>query len=199
MGYHYIIGSRISKTPYEITEYAIRQGVNLKDNQVFESSISINTGKKTKRAKRRVVYQYRKKCAQLDLYNIIKTLAKAQSIVDGKAEFKRNRFLKVSGSKKEINYKLVEETKVKAGIKGYVTDLKIPVQEIIDTYHQLFQVERSFRMSKSDLKARPVFHHTRECIEAPRYHRLRSLGYHQKDAGSNRANDKKACQETNCF
>jgi transposase len=87
-------------------------------------------------------------------------------MVDGKSQFKRNRFLKVSGSKREINHRLVEEARLKAGIKGYVTDLKIPAQEVIDAYHQLFQVERSFRMSKSDLKARPVFHHTRDCIEA---------------------------------
>ena len=37
---------------------------------------------------------------------------------------------------------------------------------MIDAYHQLFQVEKSFRMSKSDLKARPIFHHKRESIDA---------------------------------
>ena len=54
----------------------------------------------------------------------------------------------------------------KAGVKGYVTDLRIPAQEVIDAYHHLFQVEKSFRMSKSDLKARPIFHHKRESIDA---------------------------------
>ena len=87
-------------------------------------------------------------------------------MVEGKAEFKRNRFLKVDGSTKAINYELVAEARLKAGIKGYVTDLGIPAQEVIDAYHQLFQVERSFRMSKSDLKARPIFHHKRDSIEA---------------------------------
>ena len=37
---------------------------------------------------------------------------------------------------------------------------------MIDAYHQLFQVEKSFRMSKSDLKARPIFHHKRDSIDA---------------------------------
>jgi hypothetical protein len=165
MGYHYIIGSRLAKTPYEIDEYITSSKAELKDGQIFESSITINTGKKT-RAKRRVIYQYREKRAQLDLRNIDKTLAKAQSMVEGKAEFKRNRFLKVKGLTREINHSLVDEARRKAGIKGYVTDLKIPAQEAIDAYHQLFEVERSFRMSKSDLKARPIFHHTRDCIEA---------------------------------
>ena len=37
---------------------------------------------------------------------------------------------------------------------------------MIDAYHDLYQVERSFRMAKSDLRARPVFHHQRDAIEA---------------------------------
>ena len=37
---------------------------------------------------------------------------------------------------------------------------------MIDAYHDLWQVERSFRMTKSDLRARPVFHHQHEAIEA---------------------------------
>ena len=39
-------------------------------------------------------------------------------------------------------------------------------KEVIGSYHALWQVEASFRMSKNDLKAGPVFHHTREAIEA---------------------------------
>lgn len=166
MGYHYIIGSRLAKTPWEIAEYRATPDAVLKDGQVFESYLSINTGKKTKRTRRRVIYQYRQKRAQLDLRNIERTVAKAQSMVEGKAAFKRNRFLKVSGSRRQINHQLIVEAKCKAGIKGYVTDLKIPAQEVIDSYHQLFEVERSFRMSKSDLKARPIFHHKRDFIEA---------------------------------
>ena len=53
--------------------------------------------------------------------------------------------------------------------KGYVTNLPIatmPGIEVISSYHDLWQVEASFRMTKSDLRARPVFHHQREAIEA---------------------------------
>ena len=87
-------------------------------------------------------------------------------MASGTTPYKRNRFLAVKGGKREVNYKLVEENHLKAGIKGYVTDLDVPAQEVIDAYHQLFQVEKSFRMSKSDLKARPIFHHKRDSIEA---------------------------------
>jgi transposase len=37
---------------------------------------------------------------------------------------------------------------------------------VISAYHQLFQIEKSFRMAKSDLQARPIYHRTRDSIEA---------------------------------
>jgi transposase len=37
---------------------------------------------------------------------------------------------------------------------------------VIGAYHQLFEIERSFRMSKSDLQARPVYHQQRDSIDA---------------------------------
>jgi hypothetical protein len=163
-GYHYVIASRLAKTPYEVEEYMAKEGAVLYDGQIFESGTTmVLNGERTKR---RVIYQYRAKRAALDLSNIDKTVAKAQKIVDNKADIKRNRFLKITGDKREVNMALVDEARRRAGIKGYITDLDIPAQQVIDAYHQLFQVEKSFRMSKSDLKARPIFHHKRDSIEA---------------------------------
>ena len=52
-------------------------------------------------------------------------------------------------------------------MQAYVTNLDAPTPEyVLGAYHQLWQVEKSFRMSKSDLRARPIFHHKRESIEA---------------------------------
>jgi hypothetical protein len=39
-------------------------------------------------------------------------------------------------------------------------------QFVIDAYHQLWRIEKSFRMSKHDLQARPIHHHIRESNEA---------------------------------
>ena len=55
------------------------------------------------------------------------------------------------------------------GLKGYVTDIPSRLMgagEVISSYHELGHFEQSFRMSKHDLRARPVFHHTRDAIEA---------------------------------
>ena len=54
------------------------------------------------------------------------------------------------------------------GLKGYVTNIPshlMDAGEVVSSYHELWHVEQSFRMSKHDLRARPVFHHTRDAIE----------------------------------
>ncbi|MCU9974498.1 IS1634 family transposase, partial [Mobiluncus mulieris] len=54
-------------------------------------------------------------------------------------------------------------------LKGYVTNLPatlMPATEVIDSYHELWHVEQSFRMSKTDLRARPIFHRQKDAIEA---------------------------------
>ena len=55
------------------------------------------------------------------------------------------------------------------GLKGYVTNIPAHLMdagEVVSSYHELWHVEQSFRMSKHDLRARPVFHHTHDAIEA---------------------------------
>ena len=162
--YTYIVGSRISKCPYEIEEFIKLPGAVLKDGQVFESRIKVTlSGKQTYR---RAIYQYSSRRARIDLVNIDQLLAKAQRMVDGKSEMKRNRFVQIIGGRKEIHTVLLNKARMRAGIKGYITNLDLPAQQVIDYYHQLFQVEKSFRIAKSDLKARPIFHHKRESIDA---------------------------------
>ena len=72
----------------------------------------------------------------------------------------------VDAQSKRLNLELIEKAKSLAGIKDYVTNLDIPDEEIIACYHQLFQVEATFRMAKSDLKARPIYHRKKDSIEA---------------------------------
>lgn len=165
-GYGFIVGSRIAKTPYDIAEYQ-NDGGELTDGQVFETLQWFGRG--DTRRKRRVVYQYREKRARLDLRNIDKQVEKARRVVDGVSPVKKGRFLKLAGGEKSIDEQLVESARQRAGIKGYVTNLPTlvaPAATVIDAYHQLFNVEASFRMAKSDLKARPIYHRAREKIEA---------------------------------
>ena len=52
-------------------------------------------------------------------------------------------------------------------MKGLITNLDAPTPDyVLGAYHQLWQIEKSFRMSKSDLRARPIYHHKPDSIEA---------------------------------
>lgn len=54
-----------------------------------------------------------------------------------------------------------------AGWNGYTTNLTAASSSfVIDAYHHLWQIEKSFRMSKHDLQVRPIYHHLRDSIEA---------------------------------
>ena len=95
-----------------------------------------------------------------------KQLTRAQKVVNGELNPKRYKFLTSQGGGFTLNQKLLERTKLLWGIKGYCTDLSLPDKLIIDRYHDLWQVEKSFRMAKSDLLIRPVYHFKQTAIEA---------------------------------
>jgi transposase len=87
--------------------------------------------------------------------------------VAGKAPVKRNRYIKLTGATKSVNRDLEDKARGLAGLKGYTTNLiGASAEFVIDAYHQLWRIEKSFRMSKHDLQARPVYHHKRDSIEA---------------------------------
>jgi transposase len=66
-----------------------------------------------------------------------------------------------------VNRTLEAKTRALAGWKGYTTNLVAqPATFVIDAYHQLWRIEKAFRMSKHDLRARPIYHRTRDSIEA---------------------------------
>jgi hypothetical protein len=153
-GYTYIVGSRLYKVPYDIAEY--QKKAEMVDQQIL---VEQKDGY-------RVIYQYRAKRAALDLRNIEKQITKARKVLSGQIPVKRMKFLSVTAKSKKLNQKLIDKTRTLAGIKGYVTNLDIPEDQVIAYYHQLFQIEATFRMAKSDLRARPIYHQNREAIEA---------------------------------
>jgi hypothetical protein len=93
--------------------------------------------------------------------------------VAGKVPVKRNRFITLVGADKAVNRTLEAKARTLARWKGYITNLAtcpdgtpVTAEFVIGAYHHLFQIEASFRMSKHDLAARPIYHHKRESIDA---------------------------------
>ena len=166
-GFSFIVGSRIAKAPYDLAEYFARHGNFFTDAQVLESTRDMGTGKAARG--RRVVYQWKFKREQHDNKAINAMIERAEKIADGRAPLKKARFLKVTGATKELDQATIDRARQLAGLKGYVTNLptsRMDGAAVIAAYHDLWHVEQSFRMTKSDLRARPVFHHQRDAIEA---------------------------------
>jgi hypothetical protein len=86
---------------------------------------------------------------------------------------KRNRFIQLVGADKSVNRALEVKAHALAGWKAYVTNIAacpdgtpVTAEFVLGAYHRLFEIEKSFRMSKHDLAARPIYHHTRASIDA---------------------------------
>ena len=78
-----------------------------------------------------------------------------------------NKFLKMEGDVKvTINYEKLKKDAKWDGLKGYLTNTNIPVNDVYAAYHNLWHGERAFRISKSKIEIRPMFHFTRRRIEA---------------------------------
>ena len=66
----------------------------------------------------------------------------------------------------EIDEQKIEQAAKWDGLKGYLTNTDLPACEVIENYGQLWQIERAFRISKTDLRIRPMYHRRRRRIEA---------------------------------
>ncbi len=166
-GFSFIVGSRITKAPYDLAAHFQRHGNHFTDGQTLESVRTMGTGAKAR--DRRVVYQYSFKREKRDNYTLNKQIEKAEKVANGTRPLKKDRFVTLAGKKPGVDWDLVERARQLLGLKGYVTNLpaeKMPAANAVAAYHDLWQVERSFRMTKSGLRARPVFHRTRDSIEA---------------------------------
>ena len=101
------------------------------------------------------------------MHGIDQQVAKAEKAVAGQAAIKRNRFVTLTGGTRTVNRHLEAKARALAGWKPNITNLvDAEPTWVIGAYHHLWRIEHAFRMSKHDLRARPVYHHKRESIDA---------------------------------
>ena len=159
-GFGYIVAARTGKLPdSQLEELAI---ASLKKDPSTYTEITTASG--------RLIMQYSEKRARLDQRTRERQVKKAQAIIDGTKKGHSVKFTMKSSKDKThyiFNTKLFQRAQQLEGLKGYLTSLNnLPAADIVTQYHSLWHVEKSFRMSKSDLKARPIFHHKNDSIEA---------------------------------
>ncbi|HSW57128.1 MAG TPA: hypothetical protein VLH15_01875 [Dehalococcoidales bacterium] len=117
--------------------------------------------------KQRLICQYLQQRAAKDRSDREKQIARAQEVISAPGEkMRRYRFIKMAEQKVSLNTNLIAKAEKLEGVKGYITNTQLPEALVIERYHNLWRVEHAFRLTKSDLEARPVFHSLDETIQA---------------------------------
>jgi len=162
-GYQFILGARIKNESKEV-----KQAI-LKKKWTEGKAIQV-----TRKDGSRLIVAYSAKRARKDEHNRKRGLKRLEKQVK-QGKFTKsninnrgyNKYLKLAGVLTvAIDYQKFEDDKVWDGLKGYVTNSKLTKQQVIENYSNLWQIEKAFRMSKTDLKIRPIYHRLKHRIEA---------------------------------
>jgi transposase len=115
-----------------------------------------------------LVCDFSKKRYNKDKHDLKKQINKAKELLKKPDKIiRRNKFLKVkSKTDYQLNQALIKKAKLLLGIKGYYTNLTKSNRFISKQYHFLWNIEKSFRISKSDLKMRPIYHFKTNSIQS---------------------------------
>jgi transposase len=162
-GYEYILGARIKNENETIKSRILSS--KLTDGMTCSFS---------KGAKQRLVINQSKIRARKDAYNRNRGLKRLEDKVKRgrltKANINNrgyNKYLKLEGDVTvNIDYEKYNHDANWDGLKGYVTNTKLTNDQVIENYGNLWHIERAFRMSKTDLRIRPIYHRLRHRIEA---------------------------------
>jgi hypothetical protein len=174
-GLSFILGTRIPDQPYAVRQWRREHpGQDIPGGQIFTQPWPATGAQKAAGRRDKVIYcQYRADRGRRTLRGIDEQVAKAEKAVAGIVPVKRNRFITLAGGQNSVNRELEAKARALAGLKGYTTNLAacpdgtpVTAEFVIGSCHQLWRIEKSFRMSKHDLKARPVYHRKRESIDA---------------------------------
>ncbi len=163
--YQYILGGRIKNETVKIKEEIFKKSEGIKDGGHFVLSREDDT---------RLIISYSAKRAHKDANNrkkgIVRLEKKIKSGRLGKHSINNrgyNKFLKLQG---ELTVSLdeakIEEDQKWDGLKGYLTNTQLEAQEVTKNYSHLWQIEKAFRISKTDLRVRPIYHYRQRRIEA---------------------------------
>lgn len=161
--YEFIVGARI-KNESEALKAKILS-LRLRDGQ---SAIL------KKQEGQRMIINYSEQRAKKDEYNRSRGVKKLEkSLSTGKLTKKHiankgyNKYLTLDGETTvAIDYEKYNDDAKWNGLKGYLTNTDLSKEEVIIQYKQLWQIEKTFRISKTDLRIRPIFHYLRHRIEA---------------------------------
>lgn len=103
-----------------------------------------------------------------DKRELDKHIQRAEKLLKYPGSMKRAKFITSEHQVYRLNTGLIEKTTFLLGVKGYYTNLpksEVSDRLIIEQYHKLWHVEQAFRIAKSDLQIRPIYHFKQQMIE----------------------------------
>jgi transposase len=161
--YQFILGARI------------KNETTIVKNKIFETNLKDNEYAVVEKSKtEKLIIAYSEKRAKKDEHNRKKGLERLEKqIKSGKLTKSNinnrgyNKYLKMDGDITiSIDKEKFDKDKIWDGLKGYITNCELKPEVIIENYKNLWHIEKAFRMSKTDLRIRPIYHRIRRRIEA---------------------------------
>jgi transposase len=161
--YEYIIGARLKNEPEKIKKQILEKQyadgqlvrINKQDNTRIIITYATNRALKDEHNRKRGLQRLEKQ---------IKAGKLTKSNINNKGY---NKYLKLKGDITiEIDYEKFNNDKVWDGLKGYITNTKLNDKKVVENYKNLWHIEKAFRMSKTDLRIRPIYHRLKNRIEA---------------------------------
>jgi len=162
-GYEFILGARIKNESKQIKDKILALNLKNGDSAIIDKDSNL-----------RLIISYSEKRAKKDKHNRERGLNRLEKqLKSGKLTKSNinnrgyNKYLKMDG---EINISIdVEKFEADAkwdGLKGYLTNSNLSKDETIENYGHLWRIEKAFRIAKTDLKIRPIYHRLQRRIEA---------------------------------
>ena len=162
-GYSFIIGARIKNESSWVIKQIMKLELQNGEFAVIErkDGLKLHIGYSDKRAKK-------------DRFNRERGIKKLEkSISSGKLTKANinnrgyNKFLRLEGEISiSIDREKLQQDQKWDGMKGYLTNTELSSSDVVDNYNNLWKIEKAFRISKTDLKIRPVYHRLKERIQA---------------------------------
>ena len=161
--YKFILGARIKNETAQVKKEILSRNWEKEKIQHIK-----------KHDKTNLIISYSEKRAKKDKSNREKGIERLRTKINSGKLSKQsinnrgyNKFLKIEGEATiSLDLSKTEDDAKWDGLKGYLTNTDLEPKQVIDNYHELWHIEKAFRMSKTDLKVRPIYHQKPKRIES---------------------------------
>ena len=168
-GAYYIVGAKLKQLPSALQTKVL-------DKSAYQAiGKGVSSAAELTHKKRRLIVSHCPKRADKDQHDrqkavdrLIKKIGKSQNPKSLLNNYGYKKFLIIKGKTSlSINQDKIAAESRWDGLHGVITNLPdTPHQEVLSHYRGLWQVEESFRITKHDLKVRPIYHWTPSRVRA---------------------------------